>query len=466
MSQRRTLVLIYLLADFMVSYGVWLFFVVLRRTVLENRDEALESQQFINAVVIASYWLAVYAIAGLYAKPFRRSRLDEFTQILKYTLMGVLIIFFSVFLDDRVPDYSKYRFTLTTYMSLQFSCVAFVRIIITSRTKSNIAKRKWGFPTLIVGCGPRALRIYEDLENRRRGLGYQFGGFVSASSCGHNLFFGKLKNFGSLERLSDIIRTRKIEEVIIALEESEQHLTNEVIKRCDQTNAYIKILPGIYDYLVGSVKANHILGEPLIEVYPQIIKPWEQVLKRTFDIFFALFALILLLPIYAVVAILIKMDSEGPVMFKQERIGKNGAPFFIYKFRSMYVDAEKHGPALSSDTDPRITKVGKVLRQLRLDELPQFWNVLKGDMSIVGPRPERTFFINQIVQRAPHYRHLHKVRPGITSWGQVKYGYAENVDEMIERLKFDILYLENMSFALDIRIIFYTLVVMVEGRGK
>jgi lipopolysaccharide/colanic/teichoic acid biosynthesis glycosyltransferase len=132
----------------------------------------------------------------------------------------------------------------------------------------------------------------------------------------------------------------------------------------------------------------------------------------------------------------------------------------------MYVDAEKMGPQLSSEDDPRITKVGKILRKLRLDELPQFWNVLIGDMSIVGPRPEREHFIKQIVKIAPHYRHLHKVKPGITSWGQVKYGYAENVDEMVRRLKFDILYLENMSLALDIRIILYTIIVMLEGRGK
>ncbi|MCL4142090.1 UNVERIFIED_CONTAM: hypothetical protein GTU68_046685 [Idotea baltica] len=160
------------------------------------------------------------------------------------------------------------------------------------------------------------------------------------------------------------------------------------------------------------------------------------------------------------------MDSKGPIFYSQERIGKQGQPFKILKFRTMHTDAEKAGPALSSDHDPRITKVGKWLRKLRLDELPQFWNVLIGEMSIVGPRPERQFFIDQIVKIAPHYRHLHKVRPGITSWGQVKYGYASNVTEMVQRLQFDILYLENMSLALDLKIILYTIIVIVEGRGK
>jgi exopolysaccharide biosynthesis polyprenyl glycosylphosphotransferase len=208
------------------------------------------------------------------------------------------------------------------------------------------------------------------------------------------------------------------------------------------------------------------MGAPLVEIFPQIMKPWEQVSKRAFDICASLIALILLMPVFAVLAALIRMDSPGPVFFRQERIGKGGKPFFIWKFRSMRVDAEKSGPALSSENDPRITKIGLFLRKLRLDELPQFWNVLRGDMSIVGPRPERQYFIDQIVQVAPHYRHLHKIRPGITSWGQVKYGYAENVEEMVERLKFDILYMENMSIGLDLKILLYTLIVIVEGRGK
>ena len=239
-----------------------------------------------------------------------------------------------------------------------------------------------------------------------------------------------------------------------------------MIEICEQTNTNIKIVPGIYDYIVGTVKVSHILGAPLIEVFPQIMKPWEVVAKRAFDVGFSVFALLLLGPIYLVLAVWIKLDSPGPIFYKQERIGKGSRPFHIIKFRSMYIDAEKFGPALSKKNDPRITKIGRILRKLRLDELPQFWNVLIGDMSIVGPRPERAFFIEQIVKKAPHYRHLHKVKPGITSWGQVKYGYAENVDEMVRRLKFDILYLENMSISLDMRIILYTIIVMLEGRGK
>jgi exopolysaccharide biosynthesis polyprenyl glycosylphosphotransferase len=228
----------------------------------------------------------------------------------------------------------------------------------------------------------------------------------------------------------------------------------------------IKIIPDMYDILSGSVKMTSIFGLPLIEVNPEIMPQWQVSIKNVIDKLISLIALIILSPFFLIIALLIKLSSKGPIFFKQERIGKNGKSFMIYKFRTMFIDAEKDGPQLSSQHDNRITPIGKFLRRTRIDEFPQFYNVLVGDMSLVGPRPERQFYIDQIMERAPHYSHVQKIKPGITSWGQVKYGYAENVDQMIDRLKFDVLYLENMSLALDFKIMAYTIIIVLKGSGK
>jgi lipopolysaccharide/colanic/teichoic acid biosynthesis glycosyltransferase len=179
----------------------------------------------------------------------------------------------------------------------------------------------------------------------------------------------------------------------------------------------------------------------------------------------AALALVLLTPLMVVVASGVAR-TKGPVFFRQERLGRQGKTFNILKFRTMRSDAETAGPQLSSEDDPRITKVGRVLRKYRLDEIPQFWNVLVGDMSIVGPRPERAFFAQQIIERAPQYRHIYKVRPGITSWGMVRFGYASTVDEMIRRMEYDLLYIENMSWRNDLKVLLYTVWTVLKGRGK
>ena len=228
----------------------------------------------------------------------------------------------------------------------------------------------------------------------------------------------------------------------------------------------LKIIPQMQDYLMGNVRVSSILNEPLISISPDALPDWQKHLKRFCDIFFSFIAIILLLPVYFFLAIGVKASSKGPVFYTQERIGYKGKPFQIIKFRSMVQDAENGCPQLSSADDPRITRFGKFLRKTRLDETPQFFNVLLGDMSLVGPRPERQYYIDQIVKKAPHYRLLFRIRPGITSWGQVKYGYAENVDQMVERLKWDILYIENMSIQMDIKILIYTVLIVLKRSGK
>lgn len=227
----------------------------------------------------------------------------------------------------------------------------------------------------------------------------------------------------------------------------------------------VKIAPDTLSYITGNIRLNDILGIPFIDLTSPRMSDFQTNVKRLFDISVSVFTMIVLSPALLAAAIAVRISSPGPVIYRQERMGKGRRPFTILKFRSMRIDAEKDGPRLSSDSDDRITPWGRVMRKYRIDELPQFWNVLKGDMSLVGPRPEREFFIRQIVRRAPYYGLIFQVRPGVTSWGMVKYGYASSVDAMVERSRYDLLYLNNMSISTDLKILLHTVRTVFEGAG-
>ena len=276
-----------------------------------------------------------------------------------------------------------------------------------------------------------------------------------------------MPRLGSLADLRTIVKEHAVEEAIVALEPDEKERLSDILLAINSCgDIIIKITPDARDIAVGSIHQRSIFHSPFIVINNRLMPEWQYSLKRIADIVISLFALILLSPVYLVTAIIVKATSPGPVFYAQERIGHLGKPFKMHKFRSMYVDAEEAGPALSKDDDPRITPFGRFMRKVRLDEIPQFYNVLRGTMSLVGPRPERQFYIDQIVKRAPEYMLLQRVKPGITSWGQVKYGYASNVDQMVERLRYDLLYLDNMSLSTDIKILLYTVIIILQGRGK
>jgi exopolysaccharide biosynthesis polyprenyl glycosylphosphotransferase len=339
-------------------------------------------------------------------------------------------------------------------------------LIITTQTIHKIHKRKIGFNTLIIGSNERAVRIFNEMNSQFLPAGNKFVGFVGFGNSNDNLLGSYLPNLGTVNDLLKIIAENNIEEVVVAVETVEHQQLSEILTIIENRQITIWGIPDLYDLLTGMVKTNTIYGSPLIKISNGLMPAWQENTKRLLDVVLSLLASVILLPVFAVLAIVVKTTSRGPVFYKQERVGRYGKPFYIHKMRSMYLDAENGTPALSSENDARITRIGKFMRKTHLDEIPQFYNVIIGDMSLVGPRPERQYYIDQIIQRAPHYTHLHKLRPGITSWGQVRYGYASNVDEMLERLPYDMMYLKNISLYIDFKIMIYTIMVSFGGRGK
>jgi len=462
----------YMFFDILSAALAWTAFYVYRKEAVESLkfgytiDVHFDSNFYYALLVIPTFWVTLYALAGNYRNVYRRHRLMELGQTLFMSFIGVTVIFFTLILDDEIPNYKSYYDSFLILFLIHFGLFFCERIILTSITVKKIHNRKIGFNTILVGGSTTAIEIYEEINSIEYSLGNKFVGYVSMNGYDQQLSERGLTHLGKFPQLKDIVLEYKVEEVIIAIDSSEHKNIGSILNHLEDLPVDVKIVPNMYDIMAGTVKMTSIFGTPLIRIDQELMATWERSLKRIFDITASLCSLVLLMPLYLIIAILVKVSSKGPIFFNQERIGLHKKPFMIHKFRTMYIGAESQGPQLSSAGDPRITKIGRFLRKTRLDEIPQFYNVLIGDMSIVGPRPERQFFINQIVQRAPHYVHLHKVKPGITSWGQVKYGYAENVDQMVQRLKFDLLYIENMSIALDVKIMFYTILIILRGKGK
>jgi exopolysaccharide biosynthesis polyprenyl glycosylphosphotransferase len=457
----------FLISDFTAALIAWFLFNFFRDRLLNTDSDFLSQKWILSALLIGFFWITFFAFIGFYNNIYGRSRIKEFLKLITSTFLGCIIIFFLLLIDDSgIGNYTFYYKTFGLFYILQFSVTAFFKLILLAYIKTLVRNKKVLFNTILIGSGSNAKEIYDAVERNRELLGINFVGYFHSKA---NVINGMSKNLtclGDINNLSGYIEKYKPEHVVIAVEQDEHMIIPDLLKILNSYKIRVSIIPDIYDLLLGAVKVNHVFSVPLIEINQDLIPVWQKAIKRTLDITVSFMVLSLGFPVLLIISLITKFSSKGPVFYSQVRIGKNGIPFKIYKFRSMYENAEKEGPALSSPHDPRITPWGRFMRRTKIDEFPQFYNVFIGQMSLVGPRPERQYFIDQIVKIAPHYKHLQRVKPGLTSLGQVKFGYAENVDQMVKRLKYDIIYIENMSLAMDFQIILYTLLIMISGRNR
>ncbi len=471
MKNHRTQRLLYITFDFLAASAAWILFYVFRKVQIEPQVFGVDvpidlgMRFWAGAIGVPFAWIMLYYFTGFYNNVFRRSRLDDFTRTFLTSLLGVILIFFLLILDDTIVDYTNYYSLFFTLFLLHLFITLIPRMIITGTTVRRVHQRKIGFKTVMIGSNENAADVYMDIIEQKKSSGLEILGFINIHQKVHYQLQDHITHLGGVENMEGILRDLSVEEVIIALEPSEHGKISDILNRLSLLDVRISAIPSMTDILSGKVKSTTIFGTPLQEVSHELMPAWQQNVKQLLDVFLSILSLIILLPLILFLIISVKISSPGPILYRQQRVGRFGRHFQIYKFRSMYHNAEENGPELSSKHDPRVTRFGQFMRKHRLDEIPNFLNVIKGDMALVGPRPEREYFINKITEQAPHYIHLHKVKPGITSWGQVKYGYAENVEEMIKRLRYDILYIENMSLFVDLKILFYTAITILKGRG-
>ena len=427
----------------------------------------------VPSIVLSIVWILVFAFFGLYRNLYMISRFDEVVRVGKVVLIGILILFFLLFVDqigwdtNRLTRIDNNRKNMLVYGLMSFGMVSLNRLIIRSVQKYRVLKGLGLHMDIVVGTGERARSIVEDIH-RNRTTGLQVVGFLRPDAQDlTNELVPHDQILGDISQLSEYLTKFGAQDVIVALESGQNEQIIKVIDQINIPDVSVKILPDFYQMIIGLNRTNQIFGLPLIDILPDPMPSWEKGTKRIFDLVFSILILVIAAPVMLIVALLIRLTSSGPAIFAQERVGRFGKPYTMYKFRTMKQNAEKEtGPVWAKENDPRITPLGKWLRKTRIDELPQLFNVIKGEMSFVGPRPERAHFVEQFKKQIPLYARRLNVRPGITGWAQVKWKYDASLEDVKEKTKYDLFYVENMSLRMDFKILFNTLITVVTGKGQ
>ncbi len=417
--------------------------------------------------LLTAFWLVFFLFLGLYRERYASSRFDELVLILKTVTMGILVLFFVLFIGQL--DAMSARTNLAAYWVAIVLFVSGGRIAVRSVQKQLILRGKGLHRALIVGWSDLLEQLHAEVA-RYPEAGLDIVGAVRLTrgdgDVAHDASTGAVPTH-EIEDLPRLIDELGIQDVLIALGSSDAESLMRVLTLCDGKSVSLKLVPDFYSIIGGMAKTEHMYGLPLIEVQPEPMQVWEYALKRLMDFTVALVVLVAGLPLWLLTGLAIRLTSPGPAIYRQTRIGRHGRSFTMYKFRTMMENAEAStGPVWATESDPRYTPIGRWLRKTRLDEIPQFWNVLKGEMSLVGPRPERPYFVEKLAQEIPLYNRRHRVKPGITGWAQVKWKYDSNLDDVRQKVKYDLFYIENMSLRRDLQILFRTIHTALRGAGQ